>query len=77
MRFTWLELICEWRQAEAAAKEEATLAVPLHLRNAPTLLMKNLNYGDGYLYNPAFACVVFFFFFCAVLVWQQLSWCVW
>jgi hypothetical protein len=21
--------------------------------------MKDLNYGDGYLYNPAFACVIF------------------
>ena len=24
--------------------------VPLHLRNAPTRLMKNLNYGKGYQY---------------------------
>ncbi|XP_050399601.1 ATPase WRNIP1 [Patella vulgata] len=28
--------------------------VPLHLRNAPTKLMKNLGYGKGYKYNPAF-----------------------
>ncbi|KAK2187700.1 hypothetical protein NP493_156g00004 [Ridgeia piscesae] len=28
-------------------------AVPLHLRNAPTKLMKDLNYGVGYQYNPA------------------------
>ncbi len=27
-----------------------TLAVPLHLRNAPTKLMKNLEYGKGYQY---------------------------
>jgi putative ATPase len=27
-----------------------TLPVPLHLRNAPTLLMKGLGYGAGYLY---------------------------
>ncbi|KAM9308281.1 ATPase WRNIP1 [Gastrophryne carolinensis] len=26
--------------------------VPLHLRNAPTKLMKNLGYGKGYKYNP-------------------------
>ncbi|XP_071088169.1 ATPase WRNIP1-like [Haliotis cracherodii] len=30
-------------------------SVPLHLRNAPTKLMKSLNYGKGYKYNPAFS----------------------
>ena len=30
-------------------------AVPLHLRNAPTQLMRNLGYGAGYKYNPAFS----------------------
>ncbi|MBU1038714.1 replication-associated recombination protein A [Patescibacteria group bacterium] len=29
-------------------------SVPLHLRNAPTKLMKNLGYGKGYKYNPDF-----------------------
>ncbi|MCI4377078.1 hypothetical protein PGIGA_G00199430 [Pangasianodon gigas] len=28
--------------------------VPLHLRNAPTKLMKELGYAKGYKYNPAF-----------------------
>lgn len=28
--------------------------VPLHLRNAPTKLMKELNYGKGYKYTPKF-----------------------
>ncbi|KAH3778703.1 ATPase WRNIP1-like [Dreissena polymorpha] len=28
--------------------------VPLHLRNAPTKLMKNLGYGKDYKYNPSF-----------------------
>ena len=28
--------------------------VPLHLRNAPTKLMKELDYGKGYKYNPNF-----------------------
>lgn len=28
--------------------------VPLHIRNAPTALMKNLGYGKGYKYTPAF-----------------------
>jgi putative ATPase len=35
--------------AEAAAQEVAE-PVPLHLRNAPTGLMKNLGYGKGYKY---------------------------
>ncbi|XP_070603261.1 ATPase WRNIP1 isoform X1 [Erythrolamprus reginae] len=30
------------------------LPVPLHLRNAPTKLMKNLGYGKGYKYNPMY-----------------------
>lgn len=29
-----------------------TLSVPLHLRNAPTTLMKDLGYGKDYKYNP-------------------------
>ena len=37
-----------------AAKEDATslgsLEVPLHLRNAPTRLMKEIGYGKGYRY---------------------------
>ncbi len=28
--------------------------IPLHLRNAPTQLMKELNYGDGYRYPHDF-----------------------
>jgi putative ATPase len=35
--------------AEAAAREVAE-PVPLHLRNAPTKLMKGLDYGKGYRY---------------------------
>jgi putative ATPase len=35
--------------AEAAEKDVAE-PVPLHLRNAPTTLMKQLNYGKGYRY---------------------------
>ena len=35
--------------AEAARRDEAD-AVPLHLRNAPTRLMKQLEYGKGYEY---------------------------
>lgn len=30
----------------------AALPIPIHLRNAPTQLMKELGYGKGYKYNP-------------------------
>lgn len=36
--------------ALADAKEYGNLPVPLHLRNAPTKLMKELEYGKGYQY---------------------------
>ena len=31
-------------------RQTGNLPVPLHLRNAPTQLMKDLGYGDGYKY---------------------------
>ncbi len=34
-----------------AVKQTGNLPVPLHLRNAPTKLMKELNYGSGYKYS--------------------------
>ncbi len=37
-------------QAEELVRKTGDLSVPLHLRNAPTTLMKNLNYGSGYQY---------------------------
>ena len=33
-------------------RETGTLDVPMHLRNAPTKLMKGLGYGQGYQYDP-------------------------
>ena len=36
--------------ALAAVREDKTRAVPLHLRNAPTKLMTDLGYSDGYKY---------------------------
>jgi putative ATPase len=33
-----------------AARETPAEAVPMHIRNAPTALMKELGYGDGYQY---------------------------
>lgn len=40
--------------AQKAVKESAGLneGVPLHLRNAPTKLMKDIGYGKGYIYTP-------------------------
>ena len=40
--------------AIAAVKETGDLPVPLHLRNAPTQLMKDLNYHKGYKYAHDF-----------------------
>ena len=37
-------------RASEAASERGSLPVPLHLRNAPTLLMRELGYGRGYEY---------------------------
>jgi putative ATPase len=41
-------------RAQTAAREHPAAEVPLHLRNAPTKLMKELNYGDGYQWQPGF-----------------------
>ncbi len=38
--------------AQKDVKELGYLPVPLHLRNAPTKLMKDLNYGKDYKYTP-------------------------
>lgn len=39
-----------YNNAKAIAKEYGSLDVPLHLRNAPTKLMKKLGYGEEYRY---------------------------
>jgi putative ATPase len=38
--------------AMAAAKQTGSLGPPMHIRNAPTRLMKDLGYGKGYAYDP-------------------------
>jgi putative ATPase len=38
-------------EAQAIVRETGNLGVPLPLRNAPTALMKQLGYGEGYLYS--------------------------
>lgn len=40
--------------AIAKVKETGNLEVPLHLRNAPTKLMKELNYGTNYKYSHSY-----------------------
>ena len=40
--------------ASAAVKQHGDLPVPLHIRNAPTRLMKEMDYGKGYKYSHAF-----------------------
>ncbi|SDF38672.1 replication-associated recombination protein A [Dyella sp. 333MFSha] len=40
-----------YNKARATVKQMGTLDVPMHLRNAPTKLMKGLGYGTGYQYD--------------------------
>lgn len=40
--------------AQQKVRQTGNLPVPLHLRNAPTQLMKDLNYGGGYKYAHDF-----------------------
>jgi putative ATPase len=39
-----------FNEAKAFIKQDGTRPVPMHLRNAPTKLMKELDYGKGYRY---------------------------
>ncbi|WP_432223075.1 replication-associated recombination protein A [Flavobacterium sp. TMP13] len=41
--------------AQQLVKQTGDLAVPIHLRNAPTKLMKELGYGDTYKYSHDYA----------------------
>ncbi len=38
------------KMAQKAVRDYGDHPVPMHLRNAPTALMKDMNYGEGYLY---------------------------
>lgn len=42
-------------KAQAIVRRTGDLSVPLHLRNAPTKLMKELNYGTEYMYAHAYS----------------------
>jgi putative ATPase len=41
-----------WKEARDVARETGGEPVPLHIRNAPTQLMRDLGYGRGYHYDP-------------------------
>jgi putative ATPase len=41
-----------WKEARRTARETPNAPVPLNIRNAPTGLMKELGYGEGYQYDP-------------------------
>ena len=45
-------LYLAYRQAAQDVREKGNLPVPLHIRNAPTKLMKKLGYGENYKYSP-------------------------
>ncbi|WP_240954191.1 replication-associated recombination protein A [Solimonas marina] len=40
-----------YNASRALVEQTGSLEVPMHIRNAPTKLMKNLGYGDGYRYD--------------------------
>ena len=41
-----------YNKAKAEIELSGNLAIPLHLRNAPTKMMKELDYGKDYKYTP-------------------------
>jgi putative ATPase len=47
-------VITAYGNARAAVMQRGPLPVPLHLRNAPTKLMKTMGYGGGYKYPHNF-----------------------
>ena len=49
-----IEVYEAYQRVQKDISELPNEPVPLHLRNAPTKLMKELDYGKGYKYNPNF-----------------------
>jgi len=47
-------VLTSYGEARAAVTQEGALPVPMHLRNAPTKLMKSMGYGGGYKYPHNF-----------------------
>lgn len=48
------EIYMAYNKAAEDARNYGNLSVPIHLRNAPTKLMKNLGYGKDYKYSPSY-----------------------
>ncbi|MDD4990082.1 MAG: replication-associated recombination protein A [Candidatus Pacebacteria bacterium] len=48
------ELYVAYGKAKKDVEDFGNLAVPLHIRNAPTKLMEDLGYGKDYKYSPDF-----------------------
>lgn len=48
------DLYTAYKKAAQDVRDHGNLGVPLHIRNAPTGLMKDLGYGKGYKYSPDF-----------------------
>ena len=46
-------------KAQALVKQTGNLPVPLHIRNAPTKLMKNIGYGKDYQYSHSYDCLLY------------------
>jgi len=46
------ELYVAYGKAKKDMEDFGNLPVPLHIRNAPTKLMKDLGYGKDYKYSP-------------------------
>lgn len=46
------KLYVAYKEATSDVHRLPNTPVPLHIRNAPTALMKDLGYGKGYKYNP-------------------------
>ncbi|KAG0258978.1 Werner helicase interacting protein 1 [Actinomortierella ambigua] len=50
-----IEVYHAYGLVKQTVQEEYAYSVPIHLKNAPTALMKDLGYGAGYKYNPGYA----------------------
>ncbi|PWN36995.1 P-loop containing nucleoside triphosphate hydrolase protein [Meira miltonrushii] len=44
-----------WKKAQALVRDAYNYPVPIHIRNAPTKLMRELGHGKEYRYEPSFA----------------------
>ena len=47
-------VLTSYAAARSAVTEKGALPTPLHIRNAPTPLMKSMGYGSGYKYPHNF-----------------------